>query len=287
MRRGTKRFTAVTISDPSGFADLDDNELQSTDLKRHARTWHAGELATDQSSAPNAAAGSSFSAGTAAPTPFELLFDAMERHSAPQEADTAASSTSTDAPDPNDVSDAVEGESGLHRPCSACRSAKVKCNREMPCSRCRRLGFICKPPPTVPRGRPSHHSRLLQLRAHENAAAARETAAAAHETASILTAAAALPEGVPAGGGGEAAARPPPLACGGGISTGSSSETIPAGEVGGPPSPERGPLAAPGTTSAGSTPPSAGVTPSDVQREAEKVDALRAQLLALGVQPCI
>ena len=150
MRRGTKRFTAVTISDPSGFADLDDNELQSTDLKRHARTWNAGELATDQSSAPNAAAGSSFSAGTAAPTPFELLFDAMERHSAPQEADTAASSTSTDAPDPNDVSDAVEGESGLHRPCSACRSAKVKCNREMPCSRCRRLGFICKPPPTVP-----------------------------------------------------------------------------------------------------------------------------------------
>ena len=108
------------------------------------------------------------------------------------------------------------------RPCSACRSAKVKCNREMPCSRCRRLGFICKPPPTVPRGRPSHHSRLLQLRAHENAAAAREAAAAAHETASILTAAAALPEGVPAGGGGEAAARPPPLACGGGISTGSS-----------------------------------------------------------------
>ena len=57
----------------------------------------------------------------------------------------------------------------LHRPCSACREAKVRCNRENPCSRCRRLGLVCKPPPTVPRGRPSHHSRLLQLKAHAEA----------------------------------------------------------------------------------------------------------------------
>ena len=54
----------------------------------------------------------------------------------------------------------------LHRPCSCCRTAKVLCDRLLPCTRCVRLnvGHTCAPPPTVQRGRPSHHSRLLQLR---------------------------------------------------------------------------------------------------------------------------
>lgn len=49
---------------------------------------------------------------------------------------------------------------------AACRGAKVKCSRELPCSRCRRLSLVCTPPPTVQRGRPSHHARLAQMRAH-------------------------------------------------------------------------------------------------------------------------
>ena len=57
----------------------------------------------------------------------------------------------------------------LHRPCATCRAAKVLCNRELPCSRCRRLkiGDTCAAPPDVQRGRPSHHARLLQLRHHQ------------------------------------------------------------------------------------------------------------------------
>ena len=55
--------------------------------------------------------------------------------------------------------DAPKG-SGLHRPCSTCRAAKVRCDRQIPCSRCRRLGTVCKPPPTVraraPRASPRH-----------------------------------------------------------------------------------------------------------------------------------
>ncbi|KAL1511996.1 hypothetical protein AB1Y20_005271 [Prymnesium parvum] len=51
----------------------------------------------------------------------------------------------------------------LHRPCAACRTAKVKCSRELPCTRCRRLSLFCTPPPTVQRGRPSHHARFVQL----------------------------------------------------------------------------------------------------------------------------
>lgn len=93
---------------------------------------------------------------------------------APPGAPAFSSTSSAGAPD------ALGGPSGssapsvlgtLHRPCSACRAAKVLCNREHPCSRCRRLkqGHLCQPPPTVQRGRPSHHSRLLQLRNHNQA----------------------------------------------------------------------------------------------------------------------
>ena len=68
----------------------------------------------------------------------------------------------------------------LHRPCATCRAAKVLCNRELPCSRCRRLNLahLCAPPPTVQRGRPSHHSRLLQLRNHHMQQQASPTAEA-------------------------------------------------------------------------------------------------------------
>lgn len=59
---------------------------------------------------------------------------------------------------------AGDGRVLLHRPCSECRVAKVRCDREMPCGRCRRHNLVCKPPPTVARGRPSHHSRLMQLK---------------------------------------------------------------------------------------------------------------------------
>ena len=35
-----------------------------------------------------------------------------------------------------------------------CRTSKVRCNYEMPCARCIKLGLECKVPPTVKRGRP-------------------------------------------------------------------------------------------------------------------------------------
>ena len=83
----------------------------------------------------------------------------------------AAATTATAANVAEPAADAAEpaadGSVGkLHRPCSTCRASKVLCNREQPCSRCRRLGVghLCMPPPTVQRGRPSTHSRLLQLR---------------------------------------------------------------------------------------------------------------------------
>ena len=89
---------------------------------------------------------------------------------------------------------------GLHRPCSCCRAAKVRCDRNMPCSRCVRLGTECKPPPTVPRGRPSHHSRLLQLRAHAEAQAqaARDQAEAETQAKAEMAAAARTAERVTA-----------------------------------------------------------------------------------------
>ena len=67
---------------------------------------------------------------------------------------------------PSGISSQQQTIGKLHRPCATCRTAKVLCNRELPCARCRRLniGHLCKAPPTVQRGRPSHHSRLLQLR---------------------------------------------------------------------------------------------------------------------------
>ena len=39
---------------------------------------------------------------------------------------------------------------------AACRTIKVRCDREMPCTRCTTLGIECTIPKTVKRGRPSH-----------------------------------------------------------------------------------------------------------------------------------
>ena len=42
----------------------------------------------------------------------------------------------------------------LHRPCAACRNAKVKCDRASRCSRCVKLGIVCKMPPSPQQRRP-------------------------------------------------------------------------------------------------------------------------------------
>uniref|UniRef100_A0A7S2GPT2 Zn(2)-C6 fungal-type domain-containing protein n=1 Tax=Haptolina brevifila TaxID=156173 RepID=A0A7S2GPT2_9EUKA len=53
----------------------------------------------------------------------------------------------------------------LERPCTACRSAKIKCNREYPCRRCHWLGIACEVPPTVQRGRPSNRAKKEAMEA--------------------------------------------------------------------------------------------------------------------------
>ena len=106
---------------------------------------------------------------------------------------------------PNVKMEAISASEELPRPCATCRSAKVLCDREQPCSRCRRLGHMCQPPAFVKRGRPSHLSRLLQLRNHgapapedlSQISPAQETAGAACTTASAVVATA-LPLPAPA-----------------------------------------------------------------------------------------
>ena len=52
----------------------------------------------------------------------------------------------------------------LSRPCTACRHAKILCDRAAPvCGRCARLGIACVPPPTVKRGRPSKAEKNVRL----------------------------------------------------------------------------------------------------------------------------
>ena len=52
----------------------------------------------------------------------------------------------------------------LSRPCTACRHAKILCDRAAPvCGRCARLGIACVPPPTVKRGRPSKAEKKVRL----------------------------------------------------------------------------------------------------------------------------
>merc|ERR1719473_282996 len=49
----------------------------------------------------------------------------------------------------------------LSRPCTCCRVAKVRCDRNYPCTRCTRIGAECTTPKSVPRGRPSR-ARLAE-----------------------------------------------------------------------------------------------------------------------------
>ena len=62
---------------------------------------------------------------------------------------TASTGASGGAQDP-----AVLNPQRSKRPCAACRLAKVRCDRGVPCKRCSRLGLSCEPPPYVRRGRP-------------------------------------------------------------------------------------------------------------------------------------
>ena len=48
----------------------------------------------------------------------------------------------------------------LHRPCSGCRAIKLKCDRGVPCGRCKKLGLVCTVPPSVSLGRPRTHMRM-------------------------------------------------------------------------------------------------------------------------------
>ena len=59
----------------------------------------------------------------------------------------------------------------LHRPCTNCRASRVLCDRQLPCSRCVRLGLraTCQAPPTVKRGRPTF--AMQRVRLEENAVA--------------------------------------------------------------------------------------------------------------------
>lgn len=56
----------------------------------------------------------------------------------------------------NAVEEEDSDKAVLHRPCAACRKARVKCDYCQPCSRCVRLNIAheCAPPPDVKRGRP-------------------------------------------------------------------------------------------------------------------------------------
>ncbi|KAL1526160.1 hypothetical protein AB1Y20_014888 [Prymnesium parvum] len=68
------------------------------------------------------------------------------------------------------------------RPCAACRAAKVRCDRELPCSRCTRLQLECMPPQNVQRGRPSRKRLLQRSMQHQMAFA---TPAMGHQDAML------------------------------------------------------------------------------------------------------
>jgi len=73
----------------------------------------------------------------------------------------------------------------LPRPCTCCRLAKVRCDRNDPCTRCIRLSIECTVPKSVPRGRPSR--ARLQERARLQGQAAKfglQTGRVAHSSTS-------------------------------------------------------------------------------------------------------
>ena len=162
----------------------------------------------------------------------------------------------------------------LHRPCSNCRTAKVLCDRQLPCTRCCRLGVpdSCAPPPTVQRGRPSHHSRLLALRKLTQQEGGDEPA---EETVDDDSAALPLAPAAPDGPAGQP--QPPSGAVGepsqvpGGAATSATGAAVASME----------------TADAASEPPKKAGGEAETAELESKLDALRRQIIALGVQPCI
>ena len=278
MRRGKKRLTSITISDPSEFADPE-AEVDETDSgKRRAVTWSpasGNDLVPDTATA---GAGSSTSAlpqpqpsESSVVAPFGLLFDAIQQQGDAADVRSAQAGSSSGA-DAAKEEEAGEGSSGQNRPCSACRIAKVRCDREVPCSRCRRLGFLCKPPPIVPRGRPSHHSRLLLLRGHD-----RKSEVVAEPSEHVAQ----------SSGDQQQAAHAPPLlgAAEGNISSTETVEAALASPAGSSTTPT--PPAAGAGTSGGNWPVAVAVDVTDEEEERNKLEALRAQLKDMGVEPCV
>ena len=71
----------------------------------------------------------------------------------------------------------------LSRPCTACREAKIRCNRAAPvCQRCEHLGIPCFLPANVKRGRPSNADKKTKLAA----AAAQAVSSAADIVRSVV-----------------------------------------------------------------------------------------------------
>ena len=192
---------------------------------------------------------------------------------------------------------AIGARGKLHRPCANCRSAKVLCDRHLPCTRCVRLniGDSCEAPPTVQRGRPSHHARLLQLRnlASNAAGACVDCVSAAPATGAQTTGAhTACCETAPP--------TAPPTCCETAPPTAPPSTTPMAPPVIMRAPDERNPLshaaeAPPPVTlysPAQSPLPLTEGAPVPVPEEEAtniegNVDALRRQLLAIGVTPCV
>ncbi|KAI3330575.1 hypothetical protein F4824DRAFT_330244 [Ustulina deusta] len=69
------------------------------------------------------------------------------------------------------------------RSCVICRSRKVRCNKESPCSNCRRAGIPCVIPSS---NRPPRWARRLERFAHNAAAEERSAQAAAPPTAQLM-----------------------------------------------------------------------------------------------------
>jgi len=63
----------------------------------------------------------------------------------------------------------------LSRPCVGCRLSRVRCSRELPCGRCKRLGLVCKIAPAQQRGRPSKQARVIKMLAQAQQAQQAET----------------------------------------------------------------------------------------------------------------
>ena len=164
------------------------------------------------------------------------------------------------APLPSSMVVGVGARGQLHRPCSNCRNAKVLCDRHLPCTRCVRLciGETCEPPPTVQRGRPSHHSRLLQLR--NLASLQQQQASGAVSEDEVAAAAAAASTYGPTEDGRASVA-----------STSTSMSGAPVDVTDG------APTTATATTASG----------VDIATMERNVQLLRRQLLELGIRPCV